>query len=56
MSPLDNGRKLVITGPNPAPFEIHMGRIVEKVDLQTTHEQADVINCAAGGLLGLCRI
>ena len=38
-----NGRKLAITGPNPASFEIHMGRIVETEGLQTTHEEADVI-------------
>ena len=38
-----NGRKLVVTGPDSIPIEICNANTQERLDLQTTHEEADVI-------------
>jgi len=35
--------KLILTGPNPIPMEIAEYQVVERPDLRTTHEEADVI-------------
>ena len=35
--------KLVITGTDPIPIEMTAGNIRERTDIQTTHEEADVI-------------
>ena len=44
--PVDNAcysHRLFVTGHNPSPFEIHTGVVIERRDLQTSHEEADVI-------------
>ena len=38
-----NKHKLTITGPSPAPVEVFKGIAIEQKDLETTHEEADVI-------------
>ena len=35
--------KLVVTSNDPVPFEINNGVIVQRVDMRTTHEEADII-------------
>lgn len=40
---LENYHKLVITGPDPVPQQIWNGQVQTRADLQTTHEEADVI-------------
>ncbi|KAH3748884.1 hypothetical protein DPMN_183373 [Dreissena polymorpha] len=35
--------KLIITGSSDIPVEIHRNNIMDRVDLRTTHEEADVI-------------
>ena len=36
-------KKLVVTEQDPVPFEINKGMIIQRSDLRTTHEEADVI-------------
>lgn len=38
-----NPNKLIITGENPTPIEVHLGHDYPRDDLKTTHEEADVI-------------
>ena len=38
-----NGKSLVITGPDLIPIQISAAAEVERIDLRTTHEEADVI-------------
>ena len=38
-----NTTKLILTGPDPTPLEISEDQISERLDLRTTHEEADVI-------------
>ena len=38
-----NPKKLVITGVEPVPTELTNGQLIPCDDLQTTHEEADVI-------------
>jgi len=45
--------KLVITGPDPIPLEIHDGVARHRTDLTTTHEEADVIIAQQMTYLGL---
>ena len=40
---LPSTNKLVVTSQNPVPFEICNGVVLQRVDLRTTHEEADVI-------------
>ena len=35
--------RLVVTGPDPVPFEIYNGTTTQRNDLRTTHEEADII-------------
>ena len=35
--------RLIVTGPDPTPFEICKGLVIQRGDLQNTHEEADVI-------------
>ena len=37
------GRTLLVTGAEPTPLEISGGGVMERTDLRTTHEEADVI-------------
>ena len=36
-------KRLVITGDNDTPMEMHKGTIASRVDLKTSHEEADII-------------
>ena len=34
---------VIITGPEPVPIEVFNGVVIQRMDLRTTHEEADVI-------------
>ena len=36
-------RKLVVTGPDPVPFEVTLTGIIYRMDLKTLHEEADTM-------------
>ena len=38
-----NGNSLVITGPDPTPVQICDEQVIQRIDLRTTHEEADVV-------------
>ncbi len=38
-----NGKALVVTGSEPTPMQVIDGQVMERQDLRTTHEEADVI-------------
>ena len=40
---LPSTSKLVVATQDPVPFEICNGAVLQKVDLHTTHEEADVV-------------
>ena len=35
--------KLIITSMDPTPTQVHLGLQTQRVDLKTTHEEADII-------------
>lgn len=37
------GHRLVVTGPDPVPRDVHMGVLLERTDMRATHEGAYVI-------------
>lgn len=39
----DTGTKLIFTGSNPIPVEFFQNRVLNRPELRTTHEEADVI-------------
>lgn len=41
----DDEHRLVITGLNEVPVEVHKGIVINCTDLKTSQEEADVINC-----------
>ena len=47
------GCKLVVTGPDPIPLEIHNGALRQRTDFKTTHEEADIIIAQQMTYLGL---
>ena len=53
MEMFPQGSKLVVTGPDPTPLEIHHGALQHRTDLTTTHEEADIIIVQQMTYLGL---